>query len=58
MARAQARDVAARIAEQGGPTGLEDKELVAIIAYLQRLGIDIHGAGPMARAAEPAKGGE
>ena len=29
------------IAQQGGPSGLEDTELVALIAYLQRLGTDI-----------------
>jgi cytochrome c oxidase cbb3-type subunit I/II len=50
MAREQARRMAARIAEQGGPAGLEDKELTALIAYMQRLGTDIKGAGPMAQA--------
>jgi cytochrome c oxidase cbb3-type subunit I/II len=41
MARAQAKQVAAEIVTQGGPAGLEDKEIVALIAYLQRLGTDI-----------------
>ena len=41
MARAQARTIAAAIIEQGGPSGLEDKEIIAIIAYMQRLGQDI-----------------
>jgi cytochrome c oxidase cbb3-type subunit I/II len=41
MARAQARAVAAAIQEQGGPKGLEDREIVALVAYLQRLGTDI-----------------
>jgi hypothetical protein len=27
--------------EQGGPRGLEDKQMVALIAYIQRLGHDI-----------------
>jgi cytochrome c oxidase cbb3-type subunit I/II len=41
MARQQARQVAASIASQGGPKGLEDREIVAMVAYLQRLGQDI-----------------
>ena len=28
---------------QGGPKGLEDKQIVALVAYLQRLGRDIEG---------------
>ena len=38
LARAQAAAVAASVVEQGGPTGLEDKEIAALVAYLQRLG--------------------
>ncbi len=41
LARAQAKLIAGEIVEQDGPTGLEDKEVVALIAYLQRLGTDI-----------------
>jgi cytochrome c oxidase cbb3-type subunit I/II len=41
MARAQAKSIGAAIVEQGGPQGLEDKQIVAITAYLQRLGMDI-----------------
>ena len=41
MAREQARQIADGIAQQGGPTGLQDKEIVALTAYLQRLGRDI-----------------
>ena len=40
-ARAQAKAIAAEIEAQDGPKGLADKEIVAIIAYLQRLGTDI-----------------
>src|SRR5688572_9859370 len=40
-ARAQARSIAASIVEQGGPADLENKQIVALIAYLQRLGTDI-----------------
>jgi cytochrome c oxidase cbb3-type subunit I/II len=53
MARAQAKDVAAAIASEGGPKGLEDKKIVAIVAYMQRLGRDIKVT---ATAAAPAVG--
>ena len=45
MARDQAQKIAAEIAEQGGPSDLADKEIVALIAYLQRLGTDIYKEG-------------
>jgi cytochrome c oxidase cbb3-type subunit I/II len=41
MAREQAKQIAAAIREQGGPDGLEDKQIVAMVAYMQRLGRDI-----------------
>jgi cbb3-type cytochrome oxidase cytochrome c subunit len=41
MARAQAQQIAAAITEQGGPAGLEDKQIIAMVAYMQRLGRDI-----------------
>ncbi|MBY0491882.1 MAG: cytochrome-c oxidase, cbb3-type subunit I [Gemmatimonadaceae bacterium] len=53
MARAQAKDVAAAIASEGGPKGLEDKKIVAIVAYMQRLGRDIKVT---ATASAPAVG--
>ena len=46
LARAQADSVAAEIAGQGGPKNLQDREVVALIAYLQRLGTDIHKPKP------------
>ncbi|MEM6730271.1 MAG: cytochrome-c oxidase, cbb3-type subunit II, partial [Myxococcota bacterium] len=46
MARAQASEIAARVVEQGGPSGLEDKEITALVAYLQRLGTDIFKEPP------------
>jgi cytochrome c oxidase cbb3-type subunit I/II len=55
MAREQARQIATDIAAQGGPADLSDKEVVALIAYMQRLGTDIRGAA-LAGAA-PAPGG-
>ncbi len=44
LAREQAARVAGEIVAQGGPEGLEDKEIVALVAYLQRLGTDIRRA--------------
>jgi cytochrome c oxidase cbb3-type subunit I/II len=40
MAREQAKAVAARLVAQGGPE-LGDKDVIALIAYMQRLGVDI-----------------
>ncbi len=44
LARAQAKQVADEITTQGGPSGLEEKQIVALVAYLQRLGTDIKTA--------------
>jgi len=45
-ARAQAREVARQIFEQAGPEGLEGKKVVALIAYLQRVGTDLFAPPP------------
>lgn len=52
LARAQAQAVGQAIASQGGPADLADKEIVALVAYLQRLGRDVS-----APAAAPAAAG-
>ncbi len=39
LARAQAEQIAAEIVEQGGPEGLANKEITALVAFLQRLGV-------------------
>jgi cytochrome c oxidase cbb3-type subunit I/II len=44
MAEAQARQLAASIASAGGPADLADREVIALVAYLQRLGTDVRGA--------------
>jgi len=44
IARAQAREVAAELERDGAP-GFENREVVALIAYLQRLGTDIKKGG-------------
>ncbi len=46
MARVQAARIAADIEAAGGRPGLADKEVVALIAYLQRLGTDINKPAP------------
>lgn len=45
LARAQAEEIAAEVAAQGGPPQLADKEITALVAYLQRLGTDINPPG-------------
>jgi cytochrome c oxidase cbb3-type subunit I/II len=40
-ARAQATIIAAEVLDQDGPPDIEDKKIVALVAYLQRLGTDI-----------------
>jgi cytochrome c oxidase cbb3-type subunit I/II len=41
IAKVQAGEIAAQIVSEGGPAGLENKEVTALIAYVQRLGRDI-----------------
>ena len=41
LARAQAERIAASIVQGGGESGYESKEIVAMIAYMQRLGRDV-----------------
>ncbi|HVU04555.1 MAG TPA: cytochrome-c oxidase, cbb3-type subunit I [Polyangiaceae bacterium] len=55
MAHAQAKKIAAGVAEQGGPKGLETKKIVALVAYLQRLGTDIKAAPPVEEGPGGAK---
>jgi cytochrome c oxidase cbb3-type subunit I/II len=56
LARAQAKQIAAAIAQQGGPAGLEETELVALVSYLQRLGTDIKKTSTTAAAATGGEG--
>jgi cytochrome c oxidase cbb3-type subunit I/II len=41
QARAQATEVAAKLQLQGGPRDVSDRDVIALIAYMQRLGRDI-----------------
>ena len=56
LAREQARQIAGAIAQQGGPADLEETELVALVAYLQRLGTDIKKPSSVAAAAGSGEG--
>jgi len=53
MARAQAESIGAAIAASGGPAGLADKEIVALVAYLQRLGRDVSAPVAVSAAGAP-----
>ncbi|HKO46304.1 MAG TPA: cytochrome-c oxidase, cbb3-type subunit I [Polyangiaceae bacterium] len=53
MARAQATQISTDVRAQGGPAGLEQKQIIALIAYLQRLGTDIKKLPPSAPSALP-----
>ena len=48
VARSQAEEIAKEVAKEGGPEGLADKDIVALVAYLQRLGTDIREPKPAA----------
>ncbi|GMV40838.1 MAG: bifunctional cbb3-type cytochrome C oxidase subunit I/II [Myxococcales bacterium] len=54
-AMAQADTIAAEIVAQEGPAGLGRKNIIAMIAYLQRLGTDIKAKPPEAPAPDGAK---
>jgi cytochrome c oxidase cbb3-type subunit I/II len=43
-AKSQAQEVAAKLKAQGGPAGMENKAVIALIAYMQRLGVDIRAS--------------
>lgn len=46
IAEEQAKQIAKDIADQNGPEGLENKKVVALIAYIQRLGVDLFKTPP------------
>jgi cytochrome c oxidase cbb3-type subunit I/II len=45
LAHDQAAELAAKLARQGGPPGMHDRDVIALIAYMQRLGFDIKQGG-------------
>jgi cytochrome c oxidase cbb3-type subunit I/II len=56
MAKRQAEVIAADIVSQGGPAGVQEKQAIALIAYIQRLGTDYFRTEEPAEA--PAEGSE
>jgi cytochrome c oxidase cbb3-type subunit I/II len=54
VARRQAEVIAAEIVQQGGPAAVHEKQAVALIAYLQRLGTDLFATEEPADAVAPA----
>ena len=53
LAREQAEQISAELVAQGGRGDLTDRKIIALVAYLQRLGTDI--SKPVET---PAEGGE
>jgi cbb3-type cytochrome c oxidase subunit II len=51
-AKRQAGQIAADVRDSGGPGDLEEKEIVAIVAYMQRLGADIKRSSASTAAAQ------
>ncbi len=54
MARAQANQIGAELELQGSYRGLSDRKVIALIAYLQRLGTDLTRPAPTTPPADPA----
>lgn len=52
IARTQAKVIAMEVEQQGGPSGLEDKKILALIAYLQSLGTNVAAAQETAAGTE------
>jgi cytochrome c oxidase cbb3-type subunit I/II len=56
-AQAQAREIAAQLEGEQGPAGMQDRKVIALIAYLKRLGTDLNKpvdvAAPAVAAHDP-----
>jgi cytochrome c oxidase cbb3-type subunit I/II len=57
-ARHQAEVIAAEIVAQGGPAAMQEKQAMAVIAYLQRMGTDIFKTPTPAGGEKPAEAAE
>ena len=53
--QAQATAIAAKVQQEKGPPGLADKQVVALIAYVDRLGKDLFKTPPAPAAADQPK---
>ncbi|QDS93486.1 hypothetical protein FF011L_22560 [Roseimaritima multifibrata] len=58
LARRQAEEITADIVQQGGPASVHEKQAIALIAYLQRLGVDAMKTDTPAAAEETAPAAE
>jgi cytochrome c oxidase cbb3-type subunit I/II len=67
MARVQAEEIAAKVVAESGPVGLADRKVVALVAYLMRIGTDLDkpvqeqaptGVATIAAPAAEAGGGQ
>ena len=58
LARRQAEEIAADIVKQGGPAGVHEKQAIALIAYVQRLGVDLTRTDEPAAAPADASPGD
>ena len=62
LSRAQARRIAAQVVEEQGPAGMDDRKVIALVAYLMRIGTDLNKpipeAAPAASTAEIARGAD
>ena len=56
MAKVQAQTIAEDIKAQGGPDGLADKKIIALVAYLQRMGTDIKAKTSTIQGNIPSQG--
>ncbi len=54
MARQQAKSISTDLVKQGGYSGMDDKKVIALVAYLQRIGTDISAPAPAAATPSPA----
>ncbi|WP_246151468.1 cytochrome-c oxidase, cbb3-type subunit I [Rubripirellula reticaptiva] len=54
VARRQAEAIAAEVVQQGGPAAMQDKQAMAVIAYLQRVGTDLFRTEEPPAGATPA----
>ena len=50
LAQEQANALGAKVVEEGGPDGVQQRKVIALIAYLMRLGTDIDKPAPTAAA--------
>ncbi|QDT03832.1 hypothetical protein K227x_22170 [Rubripirellula lacrimiformis] len=56
VARRQAEEIAAQVVQQGGPAAMHEKQAMALIAFLQRVGTDLFRTEEPAAGAEPVAG--